>query len=161
VLILRNRYLGDMLGNLGTRLGFFVLATKPVAVEAVKLAKLDGGNPRLAAAVKRAFEPYLKRYFAGFRITTPRGSGPDSLMYRLWRDDPRFLACFDHDAPAAVSHDWRARLGHYPDVPLARDVRGLRIVLLDDVVTTGTTLVAHLLPLLRGGALATALVLTS
>jgi hypothetical protein len=161
VLIQRSRYLGDMLGNLGTSLGFFILTTKPVAVEAVKLAKPDGGNARLAAAVKRAFEPYLARYFRGFRLTVPRGSGKDTFMLRLWRSDPRFLACFDHETAVGCSNDWRARLAHYPDVPLTCDVRGLRIVLLDDVVTTGTTLVAHLLPLLRGGALATALVLTS
>jgi hypothetical protein len=107
VLILRHRYLGDMLGNLGTRLGYFVLTSKPIAVEVVKGAKLGGGNPRLAAAVKRAFEPYLRKYFdcSGFRLTVPRGCGPDSLMYRLWRDDPRFLACFDHETAAGVRHD--------------------------------------------------------
>ncbi|MBM4032830.1 MAG: hypothetical protein FJ291_13720 [Planctomycetes bacterium] len=140
------------------RLAYFTITDRADVLEAIKAAKL-GGDTRLAAAVKGAFLPYLDTYFAGFSITTPRGSGERSFMFRLWKDDPRFLACFAHDVPLGVSHSWKARLRGYPAVEVVRDVAGRRVVLVDDVVTTGRTLVAHLLPLLRGGALATGLVL--
>lgn len=157
----RVRKLGGMLGAEGD-LHYFIIAPRSRgAVRAIAAAKLEG-HAGLAAQVKAAFERYLLKYFpeaAGWRLTVPRGSGRASFMYRLWREDARFVPCFRHEVPVGIPHDWRARLGHYPLQVVTAPVAGMRIVLLDDLLTTGSTLAAHLVPLLRAGAEATALVL--
>jgi len=157
----RHRKLGEAFGAEGV-LGYFALASQSSTVlEAVKAAKF-GGDTAAAAVVKAALERAVEHYFKGFAVTVPRGRGKESFMYRTFRTHPRFLACFHYGRPVNVSHHWAARLGSYPAIPVAlpvEELRGRDIVLLDDLVTTGTTMAHHLLALLRAGANATALAL--
>lgn len=138
---------------------FFCVSTDARMHKLVTAAKLKASVPAFRA-MRRVYDEYLQRYFPGFRVTVPRGEGPDSLMYRLWRDDARFLACFDHEMPLNRRHHWAARLHGHARVEVTAGVAGQRLVLVDDVVTTGTTLATHLVSLLEAGAQATAMVLT-
>ena len=155
----RVRALGELLPGEG-ELGYFcITGANDSVLRAVGEAKMRG-NMALSEQIKAIFNRYLTKYFVDFELTVPRGRGSDSFMIRTWRGDARFVTCFDFDTPLDVAHDWRSRLGKYPTISVTVDVKDRWIVLLDDVMTTGSTMAGHLLALLRAGANATALVLT-
>lgn len=163
MLLRRSRKLGGFLPGRGSVEVFVICAGEPDALACIERAKLEG-DAACAAAVKRVFDRYLARYFpptAGWFLTVPRGRGGDSFVVKMWRDDPRFLRCFDHNRPLDVAHHWAARLGGYPTIRVRGEVAGKFIVVVDDVMTTGTTLTGHLVALLKAGAYATGLVLSA
>jgi phosphoribosylpyrophosphate synthetase len=153
----RVRKLSRVYGLGEGRLLYYCLSSDEASYGLLKAAKL-GANEAAARKVKAAYEAHLAAFFPGFALTVPRGSGRDSFMYRLWGDDRRFLPCFDNLTPLKRRHHWAARLAASGAVEVVCDVADKRVVLVDDVVTTGATLATHLVALLRAGAYATALV---
>ena len=142
---------------------FYILESSGAAVRAIKAAKI-GGNAKAAEWIKRVFDTHLNAFFGDFLVTVPRGNGLTNFMYCMWKDDNRFVPCFDYETPIGRNHFWAARLESSREQELvpeaAAQIRGRNIALLDDVFTTGGTLMTHLVPLLRAGARATGLVLT-
>lgn len=154
----RRRLLGEMFGMAGELRYCCVVGESKAAIRMVKAAKLEG-DKRTIAKLRHMYHVYLDRYFGDFAVAVPRGRGRNSLMLKLLGDHPRFVACFDHITPHGVKHHPIARMGHYPEPEVKVDVAGQFVVLCDDLVTTGTTLVMHLGALVRAGAFPTALVL--
>jgi len=154
----RRRKLSAVYGLGEGAVEFFYVSRGEAMLRAVEAAKLDCNVPA-QRLLRRLFEAYLSRFFAGFELTVPRGRGRDSWMYAQWHTDERFAACFDHLTPLRRRHHWRARLEARGRIEVTAAVSGRSIVLLDDVCTTGTTVATHLVSLLEAGAEATALVL--
>lgn len=142
---------------------FYVAERSGAILRALRAAKM-GERQDAREWIKRVFDAHLDLYFPGFGVTVPRGRGLDNMMYEMWSGDERFVGCWDYETPIPRNHHWASRLESSRIQELAdgvaEKVAGRNIVIVDDVFTTGSTLMTHLVALLRAGARATGLMLT-
>jgi ComF family protein len=117
------------------------------ALEVQGAASVDLVTAVPLSASRTQSRGYNQAWLLARRVAPGRSSSMDPHLIQRWRETPEQSGAADRDARQA-----QVRGAFMPAPPALPRLRGRRVALVDDVMTTGATARAATLALLEGGA---------